>query len=80
MAESKTIVKLREIVKNKQHMKVGNVDVDMFTASAILSVYDSLKPENQERFLKVTDNNVSVMASFSWELLDRAKKRSKEVE
>lgn len=48
---------LRKIV-DERHMtevpfKDGGVEVDMFTASAVLKVYDAVNPENKEKMKKV---------------------------
>ena len=40
---------LRDIVKHKQHAKVNGQRVDLYTASAIITVYDNLSAENQKR-------------------------------
>lgn len=41
--------KIRKIVAEKQYRKVNEVMVDLFSASAVLAVYDKLSPENQEK-------------------------------
>lgn len=44
---------LRKIVETRTNAKVGNYRVDLYSASAIVSVYDQLRPDNQEKFLKL---------------------------
>ena len=47
-----TVKVLRNIVDQKQAMKVHGMLVDMFTASAIVQVFDKVNDENQK---KITD-------------------------
>jgi len=53
---------LRNIVKNKQMQKVKFKDkktasVDMFTASAMVKVYDALNKDNQSKFKEMINKN-----------------------
>ena len=41
----------REIVRRKQYAKVNEVMVDLFSASAIVKVYDNLNPNNQAKLV-----------------------------
>lgn len=41
---------LREIVKECQYAKVDGVMVDLYSASAIIKVYDNINEENQAKF------------------------------
>jgi len=55
-----TVDTLRKIVKDKQHQTVmfksGKALVDLFTASAMVQVYDALKPALKKTFEKmITD-------------------------
>ena len=55
-----TVDTLRKIVKDKQHQTVmfksGSAMVDLFTASAMVQVYDALKPVLKKTFEKmITD-------------------------
>ena len=55
-----TVDTLRKIVKDKQHQTVmfksGSAMVDLFTASAMVQVYDALKPALKKTFEKmITD-------------------------
>ena len=45
--------KLRKIVSERQNAVVDGKRVDLYSASAIVSVYDKLNPDNQEKFLKM---------------------------
>ena len=54
---------LRNIVKNKQFQKVKFKDkktasVDMFTASAMVQVYDALNKDNQSKFKDMINKNL----------------------
>ena len=48
-----TIEKMREIVSKKQAMKVGGVMVDMFTASAVVQIYDKVNDANKKKMDKL---------------------------
>ena len=52
-----TVDTLRKIVKDKQHQTVmfksGSAMVDLFTASAMVQVYDALKPALKKTFEKM---------------------------
>ena len=64
---------LRNIVKNKQMQKVKFNDkkttsVDMFTASAMVKVYDALNKDNQGKFKDMINKNLKgfmAMQSFA---------------
>ena len=54
---------LRNIVKNQQFQKVKFKDkktasVDMFTASAMVKVYDALNKDNQSKFKDMINKNL----------------------
>lgn len=42
------IEKVRNIVKNNQFEEIDGVLVDLFTANAIITVYDALSEENKK--------------------------------
>jgi len=52
---------LQKIVKDKQHGKVSGVKVDLFTASAMLKVYDALKSSNKKKVEKMLKDKRGVM-------------------
>lgn len=71
--EPQVIQALRSIVEHKQFAQVRHrvrgdkpVKVDLFSASAILAVYDALSPESREKYLKLS---VPKMASVAFKLL-----------
>ena len=58
----------RDIVSRKQYAKIDGVMVDLFTASAIVAVYDALKvPANQEKFLSL---GIVAMANMAYRLIE----------
>lgn len=58
---------LQKIVDRKGFRQVENCTVDLYTASAILSVYNALeKPENKAKYLSYP---VQKMASLAFELI-----------
>jgi hypothetical protein len=62
----KKLAKLRKIVKEGQYAKVGGYTVDLFSASAILKIYDALSPANRRKFM---DMSIPVMADVTWKLV-----------
>ena len=57
---------LRQIVGDKQAGKVDGDIVDLFSASAILSVLDALSDANREKFM---DLPVGAMANLAFKML-----------
>ncbi len=66
-AEGNEIAILRGIVDNKQAEKLHGVMVDMFTASALVQVYDKVNDENQEKMKNMlkTSQGLRRMADFA---------------
>lgn len=62
----KKIAGLRKIVAEKQHAKVCGVNVDLFSASAIIAVHDKLNSANRARY---RDLPVRQMASVAFKML-----------
>jgi hypothetical protein len=55
------------VVEEKQHRKIARspvdrVNMDLFTASAIMSVYDALNPSNQEKFAALPMRKMATVA------------------
>lgn len=48
-----SIETVRNIVRHHQHAQVAGVRCDAFTASAVVAVYDALKPETQAKMLSL---------------------------
>ena len=57
---------LRQIVAEKQAAKVEGTMVDLFSASAIVSVLDALNETNKEKFLKLP---VDRMADIAFKMM-----------
>ena len=57
-----TIEKMREIVSKKQAMKVGGVMVDMFTASAVVQIYDKVNDANKKKMDKMKPTQLANVA------------------
>ena len=64
--ESKNLDKIKDIVKRKQHKRIGGVIVDMQTANAILKVHKALNPANRKKYEKLS---VSKMADIAYKLM-----------
>ena len=62
-----TVDTLRKIVKDKQHQTVmfksGSAMVDLFTASAMVQVYDALKPATKKKFEDMIKSKEGFMKS-----------------
>lgn len=61
---------LRKIVDEKQAAKIEGAMVDLFSASAILSVLDAINPTNKEKFLKLP---IGRMADIAFKMLKEEK-------
>lgn len=57
---------LQFIVRESQYAVINGRAVDLFTASAVLSVYDALSDKNKERYIK---SDVPMMAKIAFQLL-----------
>jgi hypothetical protein len=44
------IAAIRRIVEDCQYAKIDGVMIDLYSASAILVIYDKLSPENQTKY------------------------------
>ena len=62
MLNENTIEKMREIVSKKQAMKVGGVMVDMFTASAVVQIYDKVNDANKKKMDKMKPQQLANVA------------------
>lgn len=60
------VAAIRRIVEQKQYAKVDGCMVDLFSASAIIAVYDKLSPENQAKYRSKT---APVMASIAYKMM-----------
>ena len=62
-----TVDTLRKIVKDKQHQTVmfdkGKAKVDLFSASAMVQVYDALKPATKKKFEAMIKSKEGFMKS-----------------
>lgn len=63
------IAACRSIVERGQYAKINGHAVDLFSASAIVNVYDVLSETNKAKFLKLP---IARMASISFQLLNKA--------
>jgi len=76
-----TIDTLKMIVKNKQNQTVmfksGQAIVDLFTASAMVQVYDALKPKTKKKFEDMIKDKAGFMKSqaFAMKMMEQAKWR-----
>jgi len=67
-ATSNEMATLRSIVDNRQAEKIHGMMVDMFTASAMVKVYDALNKDNQSKFKDMINKNLKgfmAMQSFA---------------
>lgn len=52
----------------------GGVVVDAFTASAVVQVYDGLKPEYRTRLLEMADGDMARLGTLVWRIVGNARK------
>lgn len=64
------IEKFRSIVREKAAAEVDGIEVDLFSASAVVKVYDSISTKNKERFLQ---EPAQVMVWLAFSILEKAK-------
>lgn len=53
---------IRRIVEEHQYAKVDGLMVDLFSASAIVAVYDALSPENQAKYASLSARKMALVA------------------
>jgi hypothetical protein len=73
-ASGDAIETARRIVANSAFETVDGMVLDLFSASAIVNVYDNLNPENQAKFASL---GLPKMVDVAFKLLNRAKASSK---
>lgn len=61
---------LKRIITDKQFEMIEGVLVDMQTAHAIISVYEALNPENQEKFMSYS---METMGHKAWKVIAAAR-------
>lgn len=61
-----TIAKFRSIVTSHTLACVNDVPVDVFTAQAVVTVYDAISPENQRHFMAMPTPRI---ADIAWKTL-----------
>lgn len=66
--EDYRIVACRRIVANSQYEKIDGVLMDLFTASAVIKVYDTICDQNKELFLSV---RLDEMVAMTWAVLKK---------
>lgn len=59
---------IKRSVETKSMMRHKGQAIDMYSASAILAVYNKLNPENQAKFAAVIEKNVIKAASIAFQL------------
>ena len=68
MSTQHKINKIRAIVANKETMTVEGQWLDLYSASAILTVYEALTNDNREKYASMS---LSKMAWFAFKMLDK---------
>lgn len=63
---SKTIDKVRAIVTDGQYAKIGGVMVDLFTASAIIQIYDKVSDDNKAKMDKM---KITQLADLAYKMM-----------
>ena len=60
------IAAIRSVVAKGQYAKIDGIMLDLFSASAIIKIYNAINPENQAKYREMP---VSKMASIAFKLL-----------
>lgn len=67
--------KLMDIVDRKYAQEIGGYCVDMQTANAVKTVYESLNEKNKPRYMKFcNENDIRVVCGYTWDLISRCSK------
>ena len=53
------MAKIFKIVKDKQHAKIGGTIVDLFSASALVKIFNAVKDSNKEKLNKMNINKLA---------------------
>lgn len=61
------IEKFRKIVADCQRAKIDGTNIDLFSASAVVKVYDALNEENRAKFASVP---APKMVAIAWRLIN----------
>lgn len=61
--------KIKRVLSDRTARKIDGMLVDVFTASAIIAVYESLSEENQRKFASMS--SVKAMSDMAWKLVSR---------
>lgn len=56
------IAAVRAIVDAKQYAKIDGVAIDLFSASAIVAVYDALNEENRAKYAAMPVRKMAIVA------------------
>jgi hypothetical protein len=63
----------RIILHDKHYAKINGIMVDLYTASAIVAVYEKLSEQNKAKFVTAS---IEKMAILSYRLLEKIKQES----
>jgi len=58
--------KIKEIIDERQMMKIDGVAIDMVTADMLMNVYDAVKPEMKKRLDKLP---IKALVGLGWKLV-----------
>ena len=53
---------IRQIVERHQYAKVDGTMIDLFSASAIVKIYNALNEQNRERFASLPASKMALLA------------------
>ena len=62
LTPAERIAAIRQIVTEGQYAKIDGVMVDLFSASAIVRIYDALNEANREKYSTMTAPKMAVIA------------------
>lgn len=76
MTGKEKIEKCREIVANKQYEDIDGDTMDLFTASAVVQVYDALNDENKAKLENMAEKSLPRMVQAVWSVIDKNKSKA----
>lgn len=69
------IAACRAVVERRSAAEVDGVLIDVQTAHAIVTVYDSLSPHNRQTLMKRWGTDVYRLGDFCWKLIGRVREK-----
>ena len=69
MVKKTNISKLREIKREHQSKKIGRFLIDVQSANAMLTVYDSLTGKQKAKYGRIINSNLPLASRIAWRMV-----------